>query len=438
MQPELLAPEIPVALYRPSYRSFVFSCNTQPQTLRFHFNDGSALQEGDPLKSDDYFVRWVIDSFQHFARQLDSPWMIVHGDYFLHHKMELPEESLEIVRAKGLNIFMYERLFVEDHLHNELWNLGHPTRFIELEQIAAFVRAHNITAPVTVMLCERGLDKILQSRADLSPLRFKSYSAYFQLTVEDHLTHKPQLDIPISKKFISLNFRYEGLREMLVGHLAARGFLEDSLVTFFHTHNEAELRHLLPFAPEEIEHFAEIHSALKKLQTRLPLSLETKQTKALDPMIAAIPDYDGWNLRDQEILDRDFIPHGFVFVYGESRPFSPRSEVSEKTIHPIFARKPFLPFAAPYFLANLRDMGFKTFSDYWDESFDTIECPARRFQHYLKVVDDIGARSMEELQEILIQMQPILSYNLLWIRNSVLAREMANIYAPEKFATRKP
>lgn len=43
---------------------------------------------------------------------------------------------------------------------------------------------------------------------------------------------------------------------------------------------------------------------------------------------------------------------------------------TEKTGNAIVFKKPFLSNSNPYSLHNLREMGFQTFGDYWDESYD--------------------------------------------------------------------
>ena len=50
---------------------------------------------------------------------------------------------------------------------------------------------------------------------------------------------------------------------------------------------------------------------------------------------------------------------------------------SEKTIRPIMAAKPIIVFGPQYYLARLRIMGFKTYHDIWDESYDLYEGPER-------------------------------------------------------------
>lgn len=46
---------------------------------------------------------------------------------------------------------------------------------------------------------------------------------------------------------------------------------------------------------------------------------------------------------------------------------------TEKTIRPITAGKPILVHGPRQFLARLRDLGFRTWCDYWDESYDDLE-----------------------------------------------------------------
>lgn len=56
-----------------------------------------------------------------------------------------------------------------------------------------------------------------------------------------------------------------------------------------------------------------------------------------------------------------------TFCYGNT--FFP----TEKTIRPISACKPFLVFGPVNFLSRLRDIGFKTFDSFWDETYDSFE-----------------------------------------------------------------
>lgn len=61
---------------------------------------------------------------------------------------------------------------------------------------------------------------------------------------------------------------------------------------------------------------------------------------------------------------------------------------SEKTIRTIVAKKPLIVYAPCNFLANLRELGFKTFGNLWDESYDALEGPDR-YCAMMKIVKEI-------------------------------------------------
>ena len=74
--------------------------------------------------------------------------------------------------------------------------------------------------------------------------------------------------------------------------------------------------------------------------------------------------------------------------------------ISEKIIKPIINYQPFIAFASVGYLARLKTHGFKTFSDIWDESYDSIEDSEQRFFTLLKLVREINSKSIEEVNNL--------------------------------------
>jgi len=93
-------------------------------------------------------------------------------------------------------------------------------------------------------------------------------------------------------------------------------------------------------------------------------------------------------------------------VYHEPYPF-----VSEKTIRPIVNYRPFVTLAAPGTLKMLRDFGFKTFGDFWDESYDNEQDPNARFHMVCQQISWISSWSVEECQARLFEMKDTLCHN---------------------------
>jgi hypothetical protein len=61
---------------------------------------------------------------------------------------------------------------------------------------------------------------------------------------------------------------------------------------------------------------------------------------------------------------------------------------TEKIFRPITGRRPFLVFGSTHFLNNLRGLGFQTYSECWDESYDQYQ-GLDRWTRIKQVIDDI-------------------------------------------------
>ena len=81
---------------------------------------------------------------------------------------------------------------------------------------------------------------------------------------------------------------------------------------------------------------------------------------------------------------------------------------TEKTAKPIIARRLFVMVAGAGYLHALRSMGFKTFSNFIDESYDTIENHQERWQAVCNTINWICQQDQEEL---LKKVQPVVDHN---------------------------
>ena len=84
---------------------------------------------------------------------------------------------------------------------------------------------------------------------------------------------------------------------------------------------------------------------------------------------------------------------------------------TEKVFKPIVLHQPFVVLQAPGSLAYLRSYGFETFGAWWDESYDDIEDPTERMQAIADIVNAIGAKSLEELETMRMEMASVLEHN---------------------------
>lgn len=84
---------------------------------------------------------------------------------------------------------------------------------------------------------------------------------------------------------------------------------------------------------------------------------------------------------------------------------------SEKIWKPIYAGQPFIVLGNPGLLKELRRLGFKTFSEFWDESYDTELDFTKRLEKILDVVNFINNLSDTEINDISSKMHDILKHN---------------------------
>jgi len=134
-----------------------------------------------------------------------------------------------------------------------------------------------------------------------------------------------------------------------------------------------------------------------------------------DPCIPLLPlDFKYKNFVDNTHLnlpDSNFFIQSFLHVVTETVYHYPSTFISEKTWKPISSKRPFVIVGPIGSLKNLQNLGFKTFGDFWDESYDTIADPVLRMTEIVKIIENICDKTINELQNICISMGDILQYN---------------------------
>jgi hypothetical protein len=97
--------------------------------------------------------------------------------------------------------------------------------------------------------------------------------------------------------------------------------------------------------------------------------------------------------------------------------------VSEKIFKPIISMHPFFVVSCKGFLKGMRDLGYKTFSEWIDESYDDYEDPIVRNKIIVKELLRFKSMRQEELNDIIINMIPVLKYNQDFYARRVIGKE---------------
>ena len=101
----------------------------------------------------------------------------------------------------------------------------------------------------------------------------------------------------------------------------------------------------------------------------------------------------------------------YFSLVTETLFFEQSEFVSEKTFKPISQLHPFIILGSPHSLKYLREYGFKTFNNFWDESYDEEVDDTVRFIKVWELLESLLNKSDDDWIELLESMKDILIYN---------------------------
>lgn len=220
----------------------------------------------------------------------------------------------------------------------------------------------------------------------------------------------------IKKKFWSGAWRYDISRHFITAYLASQDLTLNNNVSFFFKVSNAEFKRRMwvGWSEFEVRHpelACKLINGNTKLQEQVPLSIEI-----LNPLILgedhSDPEVDGngKNIRKSQ-NPVDSYQSSFCAIVQESRVTQPWPNISEKTLNAIQNHKPFVMVGAPGTLSMLKEMGFKTFDQWWNEDYDEIINNVDRLAAVCKVIDYIDSFTIEELKSMYTDMSLMLIHN---------------------------
>lgn len=83
---------------------------------------------------------------------------------------------------------------------------------------------------------------------------------------------------------------------------------------------------------------------------------------------------------------------------------------TEKTIRPMLLKKPMIVMGPKNYLLYLRQMGFRTFADFWDEDYDGYE-GVDRYTRILALIDTLAKKNLKEFESMFWDMKYSLDHN---------------------------
>ena len=107
----------------------------------------------------------------------------------------------------------------------------------------------------------------------------------------------------------------------------------------------------------------------------------------------------------------EFQLKSFCNIVTESMWYSGPIHITEKTDKCFSAGQPFVLVSGPHYLKKLKELGFKTFDKWWDESYDDEVKYPKRISKIKQIIDTIANLSISECESIYLEMIPTLIHN---------------------------
>jgi len=154
-----------------------------------------------------------------------------------------------------------------------------------------------------------------------------------------------------------------------------------------------ELGELWKHSPVSIKNFANVYNQLPLLHSDI------------DNYTPGASLTDGYVAQTERIYQ-----HFLIDIVAETFTSGDCFFVTEKTVRPMLLKKPMIVMASKNYLAYLRQLGFRTFADFWDEDYDGYE-GADRYVRILDLIDSLAQRSIKDLEKMYWDMQYTLDHN---------------------------
>lgn len=217
------------------------------------------------------------------------------------------------------------------------------------------------------------------------------------------------------KVYINLNRRWRMHRTAMVTHLKAKNLLDHGYVSLTKADDGITWDSYYDYILKEHSDYSPSYNILQQYRSTM---------YAMEPLIVDNPELveDQAHIKDSI---ESFMWESVINLVSETNFYTsmkslkndgtllnePTKFISEKTCKPILYHQPFIMISVPYFLDMLRELGFKTFHPYIDESYDTELNDAKRMMMIVKQVERFSKYSRSELQEFLDSTRDICRHN---------------------------
>jgi hypothetical protein len=363
-----------------------------------------------------------------FLNNYDGNFLQIHDMGHIPYLENLNLSSIDIneLNKNSLTIFITEQVIHTDsdycrlvlgktdtakHVSNSIsYNTTKTIWSPELDSIETFVKKNKLT---NVSVCvsfddttnvykDRYSFRLYRNDACLDALK----NLYNSFEGPAHI--RP---IDIDKKFWCGNWRYSSHRHLITAYASTLdteyswGFIDNDLKVLENTWFDLEKFKFKDKLVSRLNYLNQNNRSIDIPITSMDIDSNILDDSKRPQEIPAGP-YDTNQYANSELFKNTFCSIVNLSTFAEPFPC-----YDEKALNAIFNVRPFILCGPPGSLELMRNDGFKTFGDFWDESYDNELDHTKRLEKIFELINKIDSWSIRECQDIYTEMIPILFEN---------------------------
>lgn len=357
-----------------------------------------------------------------FLKDVKNPFIIWTGTGRIEalEQMFLSPKTQNKIRKSDLEFYfyLYEPLCAKIGDYNRSFYSEFPSNVDlkqitsdEFESIRIFVKNNNIKN-FRIFTSDYRIELIKDNYPDL---KISCLDVFLREMAQGY-SGWPALENKISKKFWCGNWRYTAHRHIVASYMIGLdGTYTWNLKCSYDELKKNNWFDLEKLRSEDPKRYKKITAGVEYLYDNvlsIDIKLDAVNVQEFNEVFIPGSSAPQWSI--------DFLQSYrscFCAVVNETRYAQPFGYFSEKTLTAMFSRLPFVLVAPPKSLQYLKELGFKTFDRWWDESYDQEEDHYRRILKIFDIIDYINSKSIEELKTIYSEMTDILEHNISVIKS---------------------
>jgi len=213
------------------------------------------------------------------------------------------------------------------------------------------------------------------------------------------------------KKYLNLNRRWRQHRPILVGLLELRNLLDKGHVSFCKNVDGQNWDSVYGYLQGSVQHCdPELYNLFQSNRDRI---------ESIPDMFLDTPELYVNQVQVDNNLDY-YYENTYFSIVNETNYFKDLGEglfLSEKVFKPILRCHPFILVSRPHSLRKLKELGYKTFSPYIDESYDEEINDYERLKMIVNEIERLSNLSEPQLVEFLTAVKEIVEYNYQLLTN---------------------